>query len=49
MGYPVDEAALAVEQDKAYQAGIKKEEKLRNERKAVTQTKEEQDRLLAKM
>ena len=49
MGYPVDEAALMIEQDQAILEGIKKETKLREGSKAVSQTKEEQDRLLAKM
>jgi len=48
MGYPVDEAALMIEQDKSIAEGIKKEEKHREGAKAVSQTKEEQDRLLAK-
>jgi len=41
MGYPVDEAALMIEQDKAILEGIQKENKHREGKKAVSQTKEE--------
>lgn len=49
MGYPVNEAELLVEQDKAKLGGLKEIELLRENKNAVTMTKDEQEKLMMKM
>ena len=49
MGYPVNEAELLVEQDKAKHEGLAELARATENKKAVAMTKEEQDKLMAKM
>lgn len=49
MGYPVNEAELLVEQDAAKAQGLTELARQKDNKKAVTMTKEEQENLMAKM